>query len=212
MKRISVITTTLILLAIAAVCAAAQTPPRATGTATPKPAAPQATAAQPAVVNAPVPDSKIAVVDTDAFRDEKAGIKRYLNAVSSVQREFQPRNAELLNLQNRIKALADEINKLSANTAVVGPETIQTKQQEGERLQRELKYKKEQADADFEKRYNEIVKPVTVDIGNALVAYASQHGLTMILDMSKMAPAVLAVNPATDITLAFIADYNAKHP
>jgi len=199
-------------LVVAAVSAAAQTPARPTGTATPKPAAPQATAVQPATANAPVPDSKIAVVDTDAFRDDKIGIRRYLNAFSSVQREFQPRNAELLNLQNRIKTLADEITKLSANTAVVGQQTIQTKQEEGERLQRELKYKKDQADADFEKRYNEVVKPVTLDVGNALSAYASQHGLTMILDMSKLAPAVLAVNPATDVTQAFIADYNAKHP
>lgn len=210
MKRTIVITTALMLLAIAATSAAAQTTPRPTGTPAPRPAAPQPTALA-RNVNAPVPDTKLAVVNTDMFRDEKVGIKRYVNAVNTVQREFQPRNAELLNLQNRIKALADEITKLSGNT-VVGPQTIQAKQDEGERLQRELKYKKEQADADVEKRFSEVVGPVSTDIGNALNEYATQHGLTMILDISKLLPAVLAFNPATDISEAFIADYNSKHP
>lgn len=217
MKRTIVITTAIMLLAIAAVSAAAQTTPRPTTTASPKPAAPQpatpqAAAAQPARnINAPVPDSKIAVIDTGRFRDEKTGITRYVKAVKVVQGEFQARNTELLSLENRMKAISDEITKLSGNT-VVGPQTIQSKQDEGERLQREYKYKKELLDADADKRYNELVGPISNDIGNALVEYASQHGLTMILDISKILPAVLAVSPATDVTQAFIADYNSKHP
>jgi hypothetical protein len=34
----------------------------------------------------------------------------------------------------------------------------------------------------------------------------------MILDISKLAPAVLTVNPAMDVTAAFIADFNTKNP
>lgn len=207
MKRTTVITTALMLLAIAAVSAAAQTTPRPTGTPTPKPAAPQPVRA----ANAPVPDAKIAIIDTGMFRDEKAGITRYVNAVKIVQGEFQARNAELSNLQSRMTAISNEITKLSG-TPVVGQQTIQSKQDEGVRLEREYKYKKEQLDADIDKRYTEIVSPISNDIGNALVEYANQHGLTMILDISKLLPAVLAVSPATDVTQAFIADYNSKHP
>jgi Skp family chaperone for outer membrane proteins len=169
---------------------------------------------QPAPVVAPanVPASKIAIVDTTVFGDEKAGIKRYINAVNTVQRAFEGKNTELRNLQSQIKAIADEITKLSANPNVVSQESVRAKREEGERLQRDLKYKKEQADADFEKRYTEVVGPVSNDIGNALIQYASQNGLTMILDISKLAPAVLSVNPAMDVTQAFIADYNSKHP
>jgi Skp family chaperone for outer membrane proteins len=168
---------------------------------------------QPAAVAAPanVPAAKIAIVDTTVFGDEKVGIKRYLNAVTTVQKAFESKNAELRNLQSQIKAIADDINRLSG-ASVVSPETIRAKQGEGERLQRELKYKKEQADADFEKRYTEVVGPVSNDIGNALIQYAAQNGLTMILDISKLMPAVLTVNPAMDVTQAFIADYNSKHP
>jgi Skp family chaperone for outer membrane proteins len=162
-------------------------------------------------VSATVPDTKIALVDTSMFGDEKAGITRYLNAVKAVQRQFQPVNSELAGLQNRIKAIADELAKLN-NSSVVSPQTIQAKREEGERLQRELKYKKEQADADVEKRYNELVSPVSADIGKALDQYATQHGLTMILDISKLLPAVLTVNPAMDVTQAFIAEFNSKNP
>ena len=89
---------------------------------------------------------------------------------------------------------------------------IKAKEDEGERLQRDWKYKKEQFDADFEKHLTEAVAPISTDIGKALDQYAAQHGLTLILDISKLLPALLTVNPATDITQSFIADYNSKHP
>lgn len=163
------------------------------------------------VAQANVPPAKIALVDTTMFGDEKTGIKRYLNAVNTVQRGFDARNAELRNLQSQIKAIADDITKLSANS-VVSQDTIRAKQDEGARLQRELKYKKEQADADFEKRYAEVVGPVSTEIGKAMDQYASQRGFTMVLDLSKLLPALLTWSPATDITQAFIADYNSTHP
>lgn len=193
------------LAAILAISASAQTRP---GAASPRPAAPQVPAA---TSNAPVPDTKMAFIDTGAFGDEKGGITRYVNAVKKVEREFDPRQKELVNLQNRIKAIADEISKLSGNS-VVDPVTIRTKQEEGEKLQRDLKYKKEQADADFSKRYQEEVAPISTDIGKALDQFATQRGITMILDISKLAPAILTVNPAMDVTAAFIADFNTKNP
>lgn len=198
------------LAAILALSASAQTRPAAgrPATTTP-PATPQSTA--PAQTNAPLPDTKIAFIDTGAFGEEKGGITRYVNAMKSLEREFQPRQKELNDIQTRIKGLADEITKLSGNS-VVDPKTIQAKNDEGERLQRDLKYKKEQADADFAKRYEEVVGPISQDIGKALNQFASQRGITMILDISKLAPAILTVNPAMDVTAAFISEYNTKNP
>jgi Skp family chaperone for outer membrane proteins len=207
MKRNFIIPAVLALLTVVAMSVSAQPRPGPSGAASPKPAAPQPTR----VASATVPDAKIAFVDTTAFGDEKTGIKRFVNAVKTVQLQFQPTTAALLNLQNRIKTIADEITKLNGNP-IVDPKTIQAKQDEGERLQRELKYKKEDADTTFEKKYTEVVGPVSHDIGIALDQYLLSHGLTVILDISKLAPAVLTVNPATDITQAFIADYNSKHP
>lgn len=199
MNRIILIAAAFVVLTGASVSVSAQTQPAGA-----RPAAPQATPA----AAAPVPVTKIALVDTTLFGDEKAGINRYVSALKGVQATFQPRLIELNNLQNQIKALADEINKLSANPVV----DLKPKQDEGERLQRDLKYKKEQFDADFERALTQAAAPVSADIGKALDQYAAQHGLTMILDISKLLPALLTVSPAMDITQAFIADYNSKHP
>jgi Skp family chaperone for outer membrane proteins len=199
MRNFRILAAAIMLAAIVAVTASAQTRPAATTPA--RPAAPAATG--------PVPETKIAFIDTGAFGDEKAGITRYVTAVKSLEREFKPRQDELNGMQTRIKTIADEINKLSGS-AVVDPKTIQAKQDEGERINRDLKYKKEQADADFAKRYQEVVGPISSDIGKALDAFASQRGITMILDISKLAPAILTVNPNMDVTSAFIAEYNSK--
>lgn len=204
MNRIRLIAAAMMLAAILAISASAQTRP---GTAAPRPATPQTQT--PAVNNGPVPDTKIAFIDTSAFGEEKGGITRYVNAMKSLEREFQPRQTELNNIQARLKAIADEISKLSGNT-VVDPKTIQAKQDEGEKLQRDLKYKKEQADADFAKRYKEVIDPISEDIAKALNQFATARGLTMIVDISKLAPAVLTASPAMDVTQAFIAEFNAK--
>lgn len=223
MNRIFLIVTTLAVVVIAAAATSAQprptpTQPRATPTpvrpATSQPAAarPSTAPAQTAPVGpANVPSTKIGLVDTSMFSDEKGGIRRYLNAVKTVEGEFRPKGLELQQLQTRIRGLSEELSKLSGNT-VVDPKSIQAKQEEFERLQRDLKYRKEQFDADAAKRYKELVGPVTAEISRALEQYANQNGLTLVLDLSKLLPALLTVNPATDITRSFIADFNSKNP
>jgi Skp family chaperone for outer membrane proteins len=176
-----------------------------------KPATPQA-AAPAAAATAAVPDSKIAYVNTEAFGDEKVGIARYVAALKSLEREFQPRNTELTTIQNQIKGIADELQKLQGAQGVVDTKTIQAKQDQGEKLQRDLKYKKEQADADFQRRYQEVVSPISEDIGKSLDVFAKSRGITMILDVSKLAPAILTATEGMDVTKAFIADYNTKNP
>ncbi|MDX6611304.1 MAG: hypothetical protein QOD75_490 [Blastocatellia bacterium] len=203
MKRIRLIAAAIMLAAVVAVAASAQTRP---GTTPPR-ATPQTQ--PPAASTGPVPDTKIAYIDTGAFGEEKGGITRYVNAMKSLEREFAPRQTELNTIQARLKAIADEISKLSGNS-VVDPKTIQVKQDEGEKLQRDLKYKKEQADADFAKRYKEVIEPISDDISKSLNQFAAQRGITMILDISKLVPVVLTANPAMDVTAAFIAEFNAK--
>ncbi len=55
-----------------------------------------------------MPETKIALVNTDEFADEKTGITRLVNAMKRVDGEFQPRRTELQTLQQQIeKATAD---------------------------------------------------------------------------------------------------------
>src|SRR4029434_10851253 len=129
MNRIFVFVALLAILTGTSIATFAQTRPAATARPTPpRPAPPQPTPvpatrsapAQPAPMTTPanVPPAKIALVDTTVFGDEKVGITRYLTAVNTVQRGFEAKNAELRNLQNQIKVIADDLTKLSNNPVV----------------------------------------------------------------------------------------------
>jgi Skp family chaperone for outer membrane proteins len=207
MKRLFLILSALILMA-ASVMAQTRpqtTPPRPTATPAPRPAA------TPAASNAPVPDSKIALIDTSVFSDEKNGIYRYVDAARAVQLEFKPRTDELDNLQKRLDALANEIQTL-AKAPAPDQKTIQAKQQQGVNLQAEGKTKKDRLDEDLRKRYEQVIAPISNQIGTAMDQFAQQRGITMTLDASKLLPVILTALPSTDLTQAFINDFNSKNP
>lgn len=185
---------------------------------TPTPARPAGSVTQPttqpAQTNLPVavPASKIAVIDTDTFTDEKAGIVRLVDAVKVVQNEFRVRQQELQTIQTRINTLIDDIRKLRAASGVIDQKTITAKQEEGTRLQQDLQTKQQRFDEDYSKRYREVTTPVSEQIGKALDAFAAQNGITMTLDLSKMLPAILTALPTVDVTEQFINDFNRKNP
>lgn len=201
MRNIRIFAAAMMLAAIVAISASAQTRPA--GTTPARPAAPAPTQ------TGPMPETKIAYINTQAFGDEKAGITRLVTKLKALEREFEPRQNELNTMNNRLKAIADEIGKLSGST-VVDPKTIQAKEEEGTKLQRDMKYKKEQADADFAKRYEQEMTTISKDIRDALNQFAAQRGITMLLDISKFGDAILIAAPGMDITQAFISEFNSR--
>lgn len=207
MKIVRIVAASAILAAFTALSTHAQATRPAVNT--PRPTATPATGT--ASANVVVPESKIALVDTEAFGDEKTGIVRFVEALRSLQREVKPKQDEMLAIQAKIQQIAKDIDSLS-KSAVVDPQSIRAKQDEGGRLERELKYKKEDYDAIMQRRYREVVGPVSTDIGKELDVFAAQRGITMVLDVSKLLPAILTAKNETDITVAFIAYYNAKKP
>src|ERR1700754_2226051 len=183
------------LLAIVAVSASAQT----------RPAAPAAAPATQATVA--VPDSKMAMIYSDAFMDPKAGIAKFTSLLSTLNREFQPRQTELQNLQTRINTLTKEINDTQN---VADPNAIRTKRDQLEALNTEFKRKGEDAEAAYGKRRQDIFLPLQQDIAKALEAFAKARGITVIVDGSQV-PVVYAADNI-DITRAFINEFNSKNP
>src|SRR5687767_3514888 len=110
MRNYRILAAALMLAAVVAISASAQTSRPAGTTPATRPPATQS--------NAPVPDTKIAFIDTGAFGEEKGGITRYVAAVKALEREFKPRQDDLNTMQTRIKAIADEIGKLSGSSVV----------------------------------------------------------------------------------------------
>jgi Skp family chaperone for outer membrane proteins len=172
--------------------------------AQPRPATPAQT---PAQSTAAVPESKIALIYSDAFLDSKTGIGRFTSLITTLNREFSPRQSELQGMQTRIQQLTEDISK---TISVADPKTIQSKQEQLDTLKKDFQRKGEDAQAAYDKRRKEMFTPLQDDIGKALEVYAKAHNINVIIDGSQV-PLVYAAD-ALDITRAFINDFNSKNP
>ncbi|MFN2498025.1 MAG: OmpH family outer membrane protein [Pyrinomonadaceae bacterium] len=172
-----------------------------------RPAAPAKT---PAQTSASIPESKIALIYSDAFLDAKTGIARFTTLVTTLNREFQPRQTELQTMQQRITTLTNEVNQAQAASAVVDPKSIQAKIDTLEQLKKDYQRKGEDAQAAYNKRRQDIFQPLQDDIGKALELYAKQRNINVIIDASQV-PLVYG-SETIDITRAFINEYNSKNP
>jgi len=173
-----------------------------------RPAGTPATSTTPTQTTASVPDSKIALVDTDAFLDEKAGITKLVTAAKAVEAEFQPRRTELQNLQQQIDKATADLQKVQA---VQDPKLSAQQQDKIDTMKKELQRKGEDAQAAYQKRLQDKLGPVYEDIGKALDVYAKAHGITMVLDVTKI-QGIVSADGSLDITKAFIVEFNSKNP
>lgn len=173
----------------------------------PRPAATPATTTP--ATSASVPDSKVALIDSRAFEDEKQGIVKLLAAAKRVNAEFQPRETELTNLNTQFEKAKSDLAKAAP---VQDPKVSQQQQDRIDQMEKDLKRKTEDAQAAFRKRIGEVLSPIYEDMGKALEVFAKARGITLILDVSKMQGGIVNAAESTDITLAFIAEYNTKNP
>jgi Skp family chaperone for outer membrane proteins len=157
-----------------------------------------------------IPESKIALIYSDAFLDPKTGIARFNTLVNTLNREFQPRQTELQQMQQRITTLTNEVNQAQAASSVVDPKSIQTKIDQLEQLKKDYQRKGEDAQAAYNKRRQDMFAPLQDDIGKALEAYARSHNINVIIDGSQV-PLVYAAD-SIDITRVFINEFNSKNP
>jgi Skp family chaperone for outer membrane proteins len=155
-----------------------------------------------------VPDTKIALVNSDEFGDPKTGIVRLVNAMNRVEKEFEPKKVELQNLQQQIE-------KATADLAKVGPMQSalvnQQQQDKIDQMKKEFQRKGEDAQAAYEKRRQEVLAPISEDLGKALDAYARARGITLVLDVTKV-QGLVSFSDSLDITKAFITEFNSKNP
>src|ERR1041384_4404937 len=173
-----------------------------------RPAGTPATSTAPTQTTANVPDSKIALVDTDAFLDEKQGITKLVTAAKAVEAEFQPRRAELQTLQQQIDKATADLQKVQA---VQDPKLSAQQQDKIDTMKKDMQRKGEDAQAAYQKRLQDKLGPVYEDIGKALDAYAKAHGITMVLDVTKI-QGIVSADGSLDITKAFIVEFNSKNP
>lgn len=155
--------------------------------------------------------NKVGVVNSLVFSDEKAGITKYVNANKALSAEFEPDQKAVGDMNTRLIALTKEIEGLQKLSAV-DQKSIQPKVEQAEKLQRDIKFKSEDAQARYARRRQAVLGPLQESIGNALQEYAKTKGYSLIFDIAKDETGFLIAigDLSVDVTNDFIKFFNAR--
>ena len=151
--------------------------------------------------------ANIAIIDSSAFSDEKAGITRVMNAMQQIEAKFTPLRAEIRNMRDRLNTMRADLQK---KRAIQDARITAQQADEADRLEIEIKRKAEDAQANYQKESLAALDPLQKDIGNALTQYAQSKGITLLIDANRV-PIIYAAS-SLDITRDFINEYNRTHP
>jgi Skp family chaperone for outer membrane proteins len=155
--------------------------------------------------------SKVAFIDSNAFLDEKGGITKFVGAFRILNEGFKPDQVEIDTLNTKLEALKKELADLE-KLQVADRSAIVAKYEQGEKLQRDIKFKSEDAKARYERRQQTQLGPIQQAIMKGLQDYAKEKGYTLIFDIAKDQNGLLIAigDQSADVTKDFIAYYNAK--
>ncbi len=151
--------------------------------------------------------ANVAIIDSSAFSDEKAGIGKVMLAMQQIETKFQPLRVEIRGMLDRLATMRSDIQK---KRQVQDPKLTAQQTEEADRLELTIKRKQEDAQASYQKESLAALDPLQKDIGTALTAYAQSKGITLLIDANRVPIVYAAAN--LDITKDFIADYNRTHP
>jgi Skp family chaperone for outer membrane proteins len=181
----------------------AASPAAAPPTPTPAPAT-------PATVSLPM--SKMAVIYTDLFLDQKTGIAKFNSVLTKLNDEFKKLKDEITQMQTRAQTLEAEITKLREAPAgtPIDQRALQAKIDQLDQLKKDFQRKGEDAQAAYNKRRQELFMPLQDEITRALEGFAKARGINVIIDAAQV-PLLYAAD-SIDITRAFITDFNSKNP
>ena len=149
----------------------------------------------------------VAIIDSSAFGNDKAGIARVMVAMQQIETRFTPLRTELRGMRERLETLRSDIQK---KRLIQDPKMTAQQTDEADRLEVQIKRKAEDAQSTYQKESLAVLDPLQREIGTSLVAYAKSKGITLLIDANRV-PVVYAAEQL-DITKEFIADYNRTHP
>lgn len=153
------------------------------------------------------PPTNVALIDSSAFSDDKAGIARVMAAMQAIEAKFQPLRTELRGMRDRLSTMRSDLQQ---KRLVQDPKLTAQQTEAADRLEIEIKRKAEDAQTSYQKESLAVLEPLQKDIATALTAYAQSKGITLLIDVNRVPIVYAAAN--LDITKDFIADYNRTHP
>jgi outer membrane protein len=151
-----------------------------------------------------IPTGKVAFVDSRSFGE---GINEMKKQLDKLENEFKPRYQEIESLQGQLVSLEEEIKKGSDARA------IQQKSEQAASLKKEFDRKREDFQADYQKRSEVVLGPLRDKVLKFLEEYANTRNIIIVFDISGVSQAGLVfLNPGTNITEDFVKEYNKKNP
>ncbi len=145
---------------------------------------------------------KVGVVDLYRVLNESEEGKK---AVNELQSMFDSRQKTLEEKQKKIQNLRDEYEK---KKAVLSEEARKSKEDEIERLGRELQRTAADYQVELQKKQNEITQSMLKEIRQIINDFAKKEGYSLILE--KVEQIVIYSTPEVDITDKIIALFNQK--
>lgn len=145
---------------------------------------------------------KIAVVDLFKILNESEEGKK---AVGELQSMVDSRQKTLEEKQKKIQALREEYDK---KRAVLSEDARKSKEEEIERLGRELQRTAADYQVELQKKQNEITQSMLKEIRQIINEYAKKEDYNLILEKAEQI--VLYSTPEVDITDKIISLFNQK--
>jgi Skp family chaperone for outer membrane proteins len=149
--------------------------------------------------------AKVGVVDSSKFSNTTGGITRYVNALRTMDTEFKARRDDIAQLMSRLEGLQN----LPAGTTEA---QLEVRRDQAQTLQIEITRKQEDARTAYARRFAQLTDPIQKSIVDALKVFAKARGIDVLVDVSKFQEGVLLVNEGSDLTAAFVRDFNSKNP
>lgn len=165
-------------------------------------------AAQAPAVPAPIPAMKVAIFNSELLTDEKVGIKRLVAAFKQIDTDFKPKRDEITDLKKKYDAAVAIVQSPPAG---MDAKAVAAKAEEVETYKNLIERAQQDGQKAIDKRIKELTDPIFSDIAFAVQAYAKQRGIDVLLDSAKLTGAMMILNDSSDITIAFINDYNARN-
>jgi outer membrane protein len=159
-------------------------------------------------VGAAIPDGKVAVINTAVFANSISELKvKY----DQIEGQFKDRYQKLQGIETQLKAMETDIR---TKGQAMTPEKLQELQSGYDDLKKRGQRDYEDLKAEYERTVGTATRPIREKIYQYFNTYASQRGITVMIDLAGAAQAgVLAYwNPGTDVTEDFVAEYNKANP
>lgn len=167
-------------------------------------AAAQTSTPATAATTAAAGPAKIAII---AFQPAVAQTNEGQRAFADLQKKYTPK-------QTQLKALSDEIDKLTKDLQAQGDKLSDAERAARAKTiddkKKQLERSAEDAQNDFQNEMNELYGALAQKVYDVLNDYAKQHGYTLVLDIAQQQNPVLFASDSTNITKQVIDAYNTK--